>query len=305
MLLVDAVRRACGRVAERARFVRIDDAALAELAERLSVEHASPHEAEPAVRAGDAESRAAFALILAAVNFGSGWWPVLRKRPGSSGYFTIASGLAEWFDAGPPRTAAALTELDAETMATILGQDPELELMELYAASLRDVGERVERSFGGSFLGVVEGDACSATAVVETLAPWPAFLDVSVYEGRSVPFFKRAQLAAADLAQVVDPPLPDVDRLTLFADNLVPHVLRTDGVLGYDDELARRIDAEEPIEHGSPEEVEIRACAVEATERLAALRSLPPATIDRILWNLGQEPRFKSRPRHRARCTAY
>ena len=51
-------------------------------------------------------------------------------------------------------------------------------------------------------------------------------------------FYKRAQIAANDLhlAGVVD--FPDIDRLTIFADNLVPHVLRLDGVLRYSDELA-------------------------------------------------------------------
>ena len=55
-------------------------------------------------------------------------------------------------------------------------------------------------------------------------------------------FYKRAQIAANDLhlARVVQ--YEDVDRLTIFADNLVPHVLRLDGVLHYSDELAALID---------------------------------------------------------------
>ena len=63
-------------------------------------------------------------------------------------------------------------------------------------------------------------------------------------DGGDVPFFKRAQIAAADLALagLADPP-SDLDRLTLFADNLVPHVLRIDGVLEFDADLVDRIDA--------------------------------------------------------------
>ena len=44
-------------------------------------------------------------------------------------------------------------------------------------------------------------------------------------------FFKRAQIAAADLALAGIAPADDLGELTLFADNLVPHVLRVDGVL--------------------------------------------------------------------------
>ena len=47
-------------------------------------------------------------------------------------------------------------------------------------------------------------------------------------------FYKRAQIVAADLALAGVARFRDLDRLTIFADNLVPHVLRCDGVLVYD-----------------------------------------------------------------------
>ena len=92
----------------------------------------------------------------------------------------------------------------------------------------------------------------------------------------------------------------------MFADNLVPHVLRLDGVLRFDPELVERIERGELIEHGSPEEVEIRACAVHAVELIVAARpGVCAAEVDQLLWNRGQQPRYKAVPRHRSRCTAY
>ncbi len=89
-----------------------------------------------------------------------------------------------------------------------------------------------------------------------------------------VPLYKRAQLLTADLAIAFDGQGPgsfhDLDRLTIFADNLVPHVLRVDGLLAYDDELLARIERGELIPAGSPEEIEIRAVAVHAVERIVA-----------------------------------
>jgi hypothetical protein len=137
---------------------------------------------------------------------------------------------------------------------------------------------------------------------------------VARYRGRDVPLYKRAQLLAADLAIAFGGTGPgafdDLDRLTLFADNLVPHVLRVDGVLAYDDQLLRRIDAGELIPAGSLEETEIRAVAVHAVERLVpALRRLgAPVTarlLDYHLWNRGQGVHYKSRPRHRTRTIFY
>ena len=121
-----------------------------------------------------------------------------------------------------------------------------------------------------------------------------------------MPFFKRAQIAAADLALAGIAPAGDLGELTLFADNLVPHVLRIDGVLRFDDALVARIDAGELIEHDSPEEVEIRACALHAVELLVAAHGATTATaVDNVLWNRGGEARYKARPRHRARTTDY
>ena len=45
-----------------------------------------------------ARTRAAFWLTLDAINFGSGWFPTLRKRPGQTGYRTIAAGIRRRFD---------------------------------------------------------------------------------------------------------------------------------------------------------------------------------------------------------------
>jgi hypothetical protein len=111
---------------------------------------------------------------------------------------------------------------------------------------------------------------------------------------------------ASDLHLFAIAPAHDLDRLTLFADNLVPHVLRLDGVLSFDAGLVERIEHEQLIEHGSHEEVEIRACALHAVELLVdAHGNTTAATIDNALWNRGAGAHYKASPRHRARCTAY
>jgi len=307
MALVDEIREACAHVAANALWVRIEDEWLEPYARSLPVPPADlGPEPEVAVLEGPVDVRAAFALTLDAINFGSGWWPEIRKRPGRSGFYTMALGVRERFDARGPWTATELARIEAEEVAGVLGQDPDHELMRLYAASLRDLGRWVAEAYGGRFSTVAEAGGGSAVALVEELARAPCFSDFSIYRGRRVPFLKRAQLACADLHHAGVARFGDLDRLTLFADNLVPHVLRVDGVLTYDERLAAGIDAGELLEHDSEPEVEIRACAVEAVERMARGRpELSPQELDHLLWNRGHGPKYKSRPRHRARCTAY
>jgi hypothetical protein len=256
---------------------------------------------------GEREARAAFVVCLDAINFGSGWWPTIRRRPGLSGYSTIAAGMTERFRQAGPWSAAELTGLDAAAIAAVVGQDAEHPLMERYAAALRDVGGHLLAEHQGSFEALVETADGSAPALADLLAGWEAFADASEYEGRPVPFFKRAQIAAADVDRLGVMPLAGEERLTAFADNLVPHVLRLDGVLRLDPDLEQRIDAEELLDHGSPEEVELRACAVHAIELLSAASPihLSPAEIDATLWHRGSSQRYKSIPRPRSRNTAY
>jgi hypothetical protein len=308
------VRAACAWVAERATLVRIETGAIEGYARDLESGAHGPRdrEADDAAAAteigpADRESRAAFAVCLNAINFGSGWWPTIRKRPGHSGFFTIAAGVAERFRGEGAWTAAELAAIDAAAVAETLAQDPAHPLMEQYAASLRDVGGRVGAEHSASFAQLADAAAGSAAALADLLAAWPAFADASEYEGRRVPFFKRAQLTAADLARAGVVSLADLNSLTAFADNLVPHVLRVDGLLRLDPGLRGSLEAEELLEHGSAAEVELRACAVHAVELLAAATGgrLSPPRLDQLLWNRGRGDRYKALPRPRCRTTAY
>jgi hypothetical protein len=77
-------------------------------------------------------------------------------------------------------------------------------------------------------------------------------------------------------------------------------------VLAFDPQLVARIDRGDLIEHGSPEEIEIRACALHAVELIVAARGdTRAADLDQLLWQRGQQLRYKASPRHRSRCTAY
>jgi hypothetical protein len=124
---------------------------------------------------------------------------------------------------------------------------------------------------------------------------------------RDVPFYKRAQLTAADLSTAGVVQLDGLERLTIFADNLVPHVLRLDGVLAYDPGLVARIEREELIPSGSAEELEVRGCALHAVELLAGHlgNKVAPMQLDYVLWNRGQGARYKAVPRHRTRSVFY
>ena len=289
MGLCGEVRRSSAALAERARHVEIDLGALD------GIEPGPPPALDPERHflEGTREDVASYLLTLDAINFGSGWFPTLRKRPGSSGYYTVAWALADRFRDRGPWSGSELRALTAAEVADVLGQDPGHELMALYANALNQFGDFLGERHA---LDVVEAAGGSAERLAESLTAMPYFRD----EG----FWKRAQITPNDLALAGLAEFADLDELTIFADNLVPHVLRVDGVLRYDPALAERIDRGELLPPGG-EEREIRACAVHACELIAARLAVPPRALDVMLWNRGQEPRYKARPRHRTRTVFY
>lgn len=297
MTLCDEVREGCAEIAGSARSVAIrageGDLALAGDGERAPI-RPQALDGELHYLDGSPEDVARFFFTLDSINFGSGWFPTLRKQPGRSGYATIAGRLADHFRLTGPWSNEQLRRIDTRSIALALGQPPDHELMALYAQALRDLGRWLgERGA----LAAVEGAERSAERFAEQLVGGMALF-------RDPPFHKRAQLLAADLALAGVAMFGDLDRLTIFADNVVAHVLRCDGILVYEERLAARIDAEELLPPGR-EEREIRACALHACELLARHHGVQPRVLDNWLWNRGQAPAYKARPRHRCRCVFY
>jgi hypothetical protein len=288
--LCDDVREGCAAIAANARWVEIHLDAVDE------IEPGPPPVLDPERHylEGTRAEVCTYLLTLDAINFGSGWFPTLRKRPGCSGYFTVAWALADHFRAHGPWAPEELELLDGRRVAAVLEQDPGHELMELYAEALRDLGRFLR---GRSALELVNSAKGSAETLAETLARGMPFFD-------DRGFYKRAQIVPSNLALAGVADFWDLGALTIFADNLVPHVLRVDGVLTYDPELGALIDREELLQPGD-EEREIRACALHACEVIAARLGVPPHIVDMWLWNRGQQSRYKALPRHRTRTVFY
>lgn len=320
MTIFTDIRSGCRHVAESARFVRIDAARLAAYAGDFPVAEVGRATLDPATHyLGHGKDTLLFVVALDAINFGSGYFPHLKKRPGMSGYFTVAAGLNDWFRAEGPPSAARLESLTRADCARMFGQaDGDAvaqELMGLFATALNDLGALLLARFDGEAAHLVETARHKAANLIRILRQMPYFDDVAIWQGRAVPFMKRAQLTAADLALAFGGGdwgrFDDLDALTIFADNLVPHVLRVDGVLVYDPALLARIAAGEALKAGSAEEVEIRAAALHAVELLkahlhaAGHTGITSMALDYMLWNRGQSEIYKRAPRHRARGVFY
>lgn len=118
----------------------------------------------------------------------------------------------------------------------------------------------VLKEFDGLAANIIKRANHSACKVVSLITShFPGFRDASVYKGKLVHFYKRAQIFVADIwgayNKPTDPAHPyffqDIDRVTMFADYRIPQILFHVKVMQYSEDLTRRILNKEVIAFGS------------------------------------------------------
>ncbi|GAB4820369.1 hypothetical protein N2152v2_007415 [Parachlorella kessleri] len=171
--------------------------------------------------------------------------------------------------------AARLAEMTSEGLQALVGWKRALPLQEERARLLREVGQGLLQGYEGQASNLIHAAGRSAARLVELVtAAFPGFRDHTIYRGRQVFFYKRAQIFVGDVWGAFQGQglgcFPDIHCLTMFADYRVPVVLRELGVLQYSEQLASKVDSRQELQPGSTEEVEIRAATVVAVDALRA-----------------------------------
>ncbi len=302
MNLVQGVRRNCERVCCDLQLLTVNYDSLAVYASRLPRRTDSTDKRAPGFdgSAEELERQRLRILSLDTINFGSGWHDVVSKRPGLSGARSMAAGLSQFEASHGALSASVLKSFDPPMCAEVFGQDlnnEELaELMTLFSQALGQLADLL--SHHGSAGRLIDMCEFSAVRLAEELASLESFADVG--------FYKRAQIAAADLARNGLAEFADLGELTAFADNLVPHVLSQDEVITLDPDLARTISQGQLLEPGGQPETELRASAVHVVEMLTMYRpDLRAMDVDLALWERGGSRAYKEHRRPRCRSRYY
>jgi len=305
------MRQNFATVAEQAKYVTINYDCLNEYADSLRVipESELLDDSHHFTSASD-EDTAAYITILDTINFGSGFKPFLLQEGyafiENSIYYTLSTKLKTIFERNP-LTAQKLADLSLEDVAGLftldLAKPYSRELADLFHRALCEMGGFIQFRHQGSFMNWVNSAQGSVETLVSTLVALESFDDTHNHKGLSVSFHKRAQITAADLhiafRKKGETLFNDISKLTMFADNAVAHVLRTDGVLTYTPALAAQIDGGQPLPSGSEVEIEIRACEAHVVELIAARKNICSMECDHILWHRSANPIYKAHPTHR------
>lgn len=143
---------------------------------------------------------------------------------------------------------------------------------------LHEVGGVLVEKYVGRFHNFVH--ACSprlydhGNGIIDRLVKeFPRFNDVSQFNGHEIKFYKLAQLGVWMLYSTLHKSgkfrLDDPDKMSAFADYIVPVALRLLNITAYSKELENTINTHQIIPRNSRQEIEIRAHCLYATALLA------------------------------------
>lgn len=199
-------------------------------------------------------------------------------------HYCLQRALAEGV---PVLDGAWLAEVTEEQLREIFrGGNSELQLLDERARIWREVGEVLVDRYDGRFSNVYASAASCAGYLDVLTRDFPRFDDTAEYDGGLVRFWKLAQLSV----WILQATLPggtgwaDLDRLTAFADYIVPAALQVLGITRYSAELEAAVCDGVPIEAGSAWEVEIRAHTIYACEELTRrVNELRPSELQVIV----------------------
>jgi len=267
------------------------------------------------------ERVALYILALDAINFC--FWPHPTLQDGNTlEYDHLAIALKQLAEQSTesgdfffsPQKLSTLTEADIQTALSphLTHYLPNLsERCRLW----NELGAGLLESFDGSACTLLNACQGSAPRLVQILIQhFSGFRDESLLtnSGTWLAFYKRAQIAAADLNAALDLQLDGMEQLTTFADYRVPQLLRHVNVLDYNEELSIAVDNQ--VELTREQEVYVRAATVVAVDRLVQAfnahnntENMTAVKMDWHLWQVGEclHQNGKMKPHHRVNTIFY
>jgi len=265
------------------QFVRIDDTKILQLAKEWhAIEFKLPTWDFPAYLPGKTPEVIDFFFLNNSINFAFTDFKTKEKFVAEydgtpwRGALGMTASLRRALDEGIPiLDATYLQNATRKDLEHVFRGNIEIPMLDERLDIFHEVGIVLQEKYAGHFYNLVNASENRlfnyGKGMVDRLVNnFPSFDDSVEYGGKRIVFNKRAQLACGMIYERFEGEIPinDIDKITVFADYVLPKGLRDLGVLHYRKELADRVDAQEIIPAGSREELEIRASTIHAADML-------------------------------------
>ncbi|KAI5806737.1 hypothetical protein DFH27DRAFT_549786 [Peziza echinospora] len=197
-----------------------------------------------------------------------------------TGYSSLVAVIQRALDEGIPITCPYFW-VDEEVCTDALlryifrsAGEEDIPLLSQRITMMRIAGDILCERYDGRFANCVKEANKSAAALVMLLVTnfSECFDDSHQWHGKTVRFYKRAQILVADVWACFNKTsygtFTDIASITMFADYRVPVTLHTLGCLRYSPTLTTHIYSNLPIPSGHTWEIQLRGCTISCVEKI-------------------------------------
>lgn len=170
-----------------------------------------------------------------------------------------------------------LAKVTRKDLESVFSGTIEMPMLDERVVLFNEVGRVLVEKYQGRYSNFVRSCAprlyANGDGLLERLTTeFPRFRDVSSYQGSDVHIYKLAQLGIWGMHLALSPrgawKLEDADKLTAFADYIVPVGLRVMGIFEYAPALEKQINDLVEVKRDSDAEIELRASSIYVIAKL-------------------------------------
>jgi hypothetical protein len=170
-----------------------------------------------------------------------------------------------------------LAKVTRKDLESVFAGTIEMPMLDERVVLFNEVGRVLVEKYQGRYSKFVRSCAprlyANGDGLLERLTTeFPRFRDVSSYQGSDVHIYKLAQLGIWGMHLALSPrgawKLEDADKLTAFADYIVPVGLRVMGIFEYAPALEKQINDLVEVKRDSDAEIELRASSIYVIAKL-------------------------------------
>jgi hypothetical protein len=194
-----------------------------------------------------------------------------------------------------------LANLTRKDLESVFSGTIEMPMLDERVTLFNEVGRVLVEKYQGRYSRFVRSCApklySDGDGLLERLTTeFPRFRDVSNYHGTDIHIYKLAQLGIWGMHLALSPrgawKLEDAEKLSAFADYIVPVGLRVMGIFEYAPELEKQINSLTEVKRDSDAEIELRASSIfviaklteEINKRRPGMEPLLQPQVDFRFW---------------------
>lgn len=314
--MLEQVIKTCNFVVENAKYVKINYEKVTELIDEL-LKFDNVHyltKVPYAIYDMDTKDIVNFLLIYDAIDFsfwGNPKWTIHVDGKELDGGMALLHCIFNLFNGKDSVEVYKILEnMTLDEFNKILECNVDIPLLEDRYRIVTGIAKIVNDKMDGNFYDYIKEMNVDEQIFKTILDYFDSFEDTRTYQGKTIYFYKLAQLLTSDILHVMENKEQikvNYSNLIGCADYKIPQVMQAFGILEYDDELCSLLDTKTEIEENSEYEVEIRASMIVVVNYIweQIHRSIDRIDINDFIWSKGQDKSKDYKPYHLTRTSSY